>query len=256
MAAKRIGRPAGLTKTKKSVTIDNDVLEQAEERVARSKGKLSLSSLVETALQNFLTASEALPTGAASPFTGPAPAPFTAPATAAAAARLIPRARPLGKKIIPLTLPASTPAASTPAASAVAEEPAIIPLPATRSHIMAAAGPPITAEVTDWDGADDTVLVRISGLSMSPRLNDGDVVAMRHKKISRSPHMKKGLIYLVEYDGGYTVKRYNTRKPTPDEQGEEWVENGKVKTLQSLNPTFPEIIIKQPLDWIAWLDEK
>lgn len=124
-----------------------------------------------------------------------------------------------------------------------------------KSHILAAAGSPISAEVTDWDGADDTVMVRISGLSMAPLLNDGDVIPMRHKKISRNPFMKKGLIYLVEYDGGYTVKRYNTRPATPEEKGEEWVERGKVKVLESINPEFPEIIIKQPLEWVAWLDQ-
>jgi SOS-response transcriptional repressor LexA len=124
-----------------------------------------------------------------------------------------------------------------------------------KAHILAAAGPPILSEVMDWDGDDDTVMVRITGLSMAPVLNDGDVIPMRHKKISRNPFMKKGLIYLVEYDGGYTVKRYNTRPATPEEKGEEWVERGKVKVLESINPEFPEIIIKQPLEWVAWLDQ-
>lgn len=124
-----------------------------------------------------------------------------------------------------------------------------------KPHILAAAGSPITAEVMDWNGLDDTVMVRISGLSMVPLLNDGDVVPMKLKKVSRNPFMKKGLIYLVEYDGGYTVKRYNTRPAKPDEKGEEWVENGRVKVLESLNPDYSEIIIKQPLEWIAWLDQ-
>lgn len=128
----------------------------------------------------------------------------------------------------------------------------IVPL---RPHIHAAAGPPVFAEVTDWDGADDTVLVRINGLSMVPLLNDGEVIRMKHKRASRSPFMKKGLIYLVEYDGGYAVKRYNTRPATPEERDEEWVENGKVKVLESINPDFSEIIIKQPIEWIAWLDQ-
>lgn len=125
-----------------------------------------------------------------------------------------------------------------------------------RANILAAAGSPITAEVMDWDGADETVAVKIAGLSMSPKLSDGEVVLMRHRKDSRSPFMKKGLIYLVEYGGGYTVKRYNTRKATTDEKGSEWAENGKVKILESINPDFPEIIIKQELNWVAWLDEK
>ncbi len=77
---------------------------------------------------------------------------------------------------------------------------------------------------------------------------------MKHKRASRNPFMKKGLIYLVEYDGGYTVKRYNTRPAKADEKGEEWVERGKVKVLESLNPNFAEIVIKQPIEWVAWLE--
>lgn len=129
--------------------------------------------------------------------------------------------------------------------------------PATaKPHLQAAAGSPILSEVTDWDGADNTVRVRINGLSMEPRLHDGEVITMRHKRASRSPWMKKGLIYLVEYDGGYTVKRYNTRRAHAEEIGQDWAEDGKVKVLESLNPEFPEIIIKQPVEWVAWLDSK
>ena len=107
----------------------------------------------------------------------------------------------------------------------------------------------------DWDGADDTVLVKINGLSMEPDLHDGDVIPMRHKRASRNPFMKKGLIYLIEYDGGYTVKRYNTRPAAPEEKDEEWVKNGKVKVLESINPDYPEIVIKQQIEWIAWLNK-
>ena len=129
--------------------------------------------------------------------------------------------------------------------------------PATaKPHLQAAAGSPILSEVTDWDGADNTVRVRINGLSMEPQLHDGEVITMRHKRASRSPWMKKGLIYLVEYDGGYTVKRYNTRRAHAEEIGQDWTEDGKVKVLESLNPEFPEIIIKQPVEWVAWLDSK
>lgn len=128
--------------------------------------------------------------------------------------------------------------------------------PATKkAHLMAAAGSPIDAEVLDWEGKNGIIDVRICGLSMAPKLNDGDVVGMRLKSEARNPYMKKGLIYLVEYDGGYTIKRYNTRKPKPEEEGEEWVENGRVKVLESLNPDHKEIIIKQPVEWFAWLDE-
>ncbi|MEX1116797.1 MAG: hypothetical protein WEB53_16235 [Akkermansiaceae bacterium] len=66
------------------------------------------------------------------------------------------------------------------------------------------------------------------------------------RKIRRIPPQK--------VSGGFTVKRYNTRPAKPDEKGEEWVERGKVKVLESENPEFPEIIIKQPGEWVAWLD--
>lgn len=124
-----------------------------------------------------------------------------------------------------------------------------------RPNILAAAGSPIAAEIMDMDGVDDTIQVRIHGLSMEPKLHDGDVITMRHKRVSRNPWMKKGLIYLVQYDGGYTVKRYNTRPARAEEKGEEWAEGGKVKVLQALNPSFPEIIIKEPVEWVAWLEE-
>lgn len=124
---------------------------------------------------------------------------------------------------------------------------------APRPQILAAAGSPIGAEVMDWNGAGDTLMVKICGLSMEPLLHDGDVISMKHKRVSRSPYMKKGLIYLVEYDGGFAVKRYNTRPPMSEERDCEWVENGKVRILESLNPDYPEIIVKAPLEWIAWL---
>jgi len=132
----------------------------------------------------------------------------------------------------------------------------------TRPHLEAAAGSPIGAEVQEWEGADDTVLVRINGLSMVPLFNDGEVIAMRHKRAARSKFMKKGLIYLVEYDGGYTVKEYNTRLATPEEiaDGISYIseEDGqpKVRILKSRNPEYPEIVIKTDAEWIAWFEPK
>ena len=127
------------------------------------------------------------------------------------------------------------------------------PYQAHRPVLLAAAGSPIGAEVMDWDGDGDTVVVKACGLSMSPLIEDGEIVTMKHKRQSRSPYLKKGLIYLVNYDGGYTIKRYNTRPAKPEEKGEEWVERGKVKVLESVNPDYPEIVIKQPLEWVAWM---
>lgn len=127
---------------------------------------------------------------------------------------------------------------------------------AIRPHLLAAAGSPIGAEVLDWDEESGVVRVQVAGLSMLPLINDGEVIEMWHKSTSRNPYMKKGLIYLVEYDGGYTVKRYNTRRAYDHEKGEDWVERGRVKILESINPDFSEIIIKQPLEWVAWYEEQ
>lgn len=128
--------------------------------------------------------------------------------------------------------------------------------PSHKPHLAAAAGSPILSEVIDWEGDDDLVLIRVCGLSMSPLFEDGDVIAMKHRRASRSPFMKKGLVYLVAYDGGYTIKRYNTRPATAEEAGEEWATGGKVKVLESVNPSYPEIIIRQELEWLAWHDPK
>lgn len=131
-----------------------------------------------------------------------------------------------------------------------------------RPHIEAAAGAPIGAEVQEWEGADDTVMVRINGLSMVPLFNDGEVIPMRHKRAARNKFMKKGLIYLVEYDGGYTVKEYNTRLATPEEiaDGISYIskedDKHKVRILKSRNPEYPEIVIKTDAEWIAWFDPK
>ena len=141
------------------------------------------------------------------------------------------------------------------------ESPKIVPLPA-RPHIVAAAGSPLGAEVEEWDGADNTVRVRISGLSMVPLLNDHDVITMHHRRAARSQYMKKGLIYLVAYQDGYTVKRYNTRVATDEEigAGVSYVSKAdgrtKVHLLESLNPSFPEIVIKDHAEWIAWIEPK
>jgi SOS-response transcriptional repressor LexA len=53
MPAKKLGRPpTGATKTKKSVTIDINILDAAEN--AASEAKISLSSVIEAALERYL----------------------------------------------------------------------------------------------------------------------------------------------------------------------------------------------------------
>lgn len=127
---------------------------------------------------------------------------------------------------------------------------------AKKAHLMAAAGPGIMAEVIDWEGEGDTVSVKICGNSMFPLLNDGDVIDMTHKKSSRSPFMKKGLIYLVQLDGEWMVKRYDTRKAKPDEKGADYLtSHGTVGVLKSENPEFKDIDITGPCEWAAWLSE-
>jgi Peptidase S24-like len=127
------------------------------------------------------------------------------------------------------------------------------------AHLHAAAGSPILSEVQDWDGADDTVLVKINGLSMSPLFADGEVIAMKHKRASSTPYAAKGKIYLFAYEGGYTVKKYNTRKATKEEieAGISYVSptdnKHKVRVLQSINPDFPEIVLKEEAEWFAWM---
>lgn len=138
----------------------------------------------------------------------------------------------------------------------------IVTLPERSAHIMAAAGSPLGAEVQEWDGKDNTVRVKIDGLSMSPLFNDGDVISMHHKRGARSQFMKKGLVYLVEIGGNYAVKEYGTRIATPEEieGGFSYISKAdgktKVHVLKSRNQDFPEIVIKDQAEWIAWFDPK
>jgi len=134
--------------------------------------------------------------------------------------------------------------------------------PRESAHLQAAAGSPIHTDVQDWDGEDDTVMVKINGLSMMPMLNDGDVIAMKHKRASSTPYPAKGKIYLFAYQGGYTVKRYNTRVASQNEikAGYSYVsandKKPKVRVLQSINQDFPEIVLQDEAEWLAWLPGK
>lgn len=131
----------------------------------------------------------------------------------------------------------------------------ITPLP-KKADIMAAAGPGIAAEVIDWQGENDTVSVKICGESMSPLFEDGQIIEMKHKRASRSPFLKKGLIYLVELEGEWMVKRYDNRKPKPEEKDAEYLTATKrVGILKSENPAFQDIDITGPFEWAAWFDE-
>lgn len=145
----------------------------------------------------------------------------------------------------------------TPASKVAA--PGMVKLPRKKAAIMAAAGTEagaIECEVGDWDMKNGIAPVRICGRSMEPVFHDEDVVTCHHKAWARSPYMKKGLIYLVHYNGGFLIKRYNTRKPKPDEAEADYLTNtGKVGVLESLNPKFPRIDITGPFEWQGWFDE-
>lgn len=142
---------------------------------------------------------------------------------------------------------------------AEAKQENVTPLPKKKAHLMAAAGTEDAAlecEVIDWDMENGKVNVRIIGKSMEPEFQDEDIVTFRHKDWSRSPFMKKGLIYLVRYNDGYLIKRYKTRQPNPGEENAEYLTNsGTVGVLESLNPEFPDIDITGPFDWEGWYDQ-
>lgn len=136
--------------------------------------------------------------------------------------------------------------------SVVEDEPVEVPV-LKKAHIMAAAGLGIMAEVVDWDENSPTINVKICGDSMEPLFSDGDVIEMHNRKFSRTPFMKKGLIYLVNLDGELMVKRYETRKPRKDEKDAEYLNDfGMVPFLASENPAFDEIIIDGNFHWIGW----
>jgi len=123
-------------------------------------------------------------------------------------------------------------------------------------NIMAAAGPGIMAELIDWNGDSDDVKVKICGESMKPLFEDGQIVVMKHKRCSRSPFLKKGLVYLVQLEGDWMVKRYFTRRPTEEEKGADYLtSSGMVGILRSENPAFDDIPIKGPFDWWAWFNQ-
>lgn len=131
----------------------------------------------------------------------------------------------------------------------------------------AAAGSGISADVeyvtTDRALGPGRVMVQLHGDSMSPTYPDGSTVVLRLRDSLNRPVLKKGEIYLFDLGGGSTtLKTYASRLATPEE-----IEEGisyespvdgkqKVRILVSLNPSFPEIPVREPVDWIAWLDKK
>lgn len=103
---------------------------------------------------------------------------------------------------------------------------------------------------------------RLHGDSMAPKYPDGSIVILRQKDTLNNPQLRKGDIYLFVVAGEKTLKRYNTRLATHEEieSGVSYVSRvdgkKKVAILESLNPNFPEIIAKEPIEWLGWLDKK
>lgn len=130
----------------------------------------------------------------------------------------------------------------------------IVPFPlATVPCYPVAAGKPITG---DEDTAEipahlaaDHFAVRVFGDSMEPEVKDGSIVIIMDREKLKRPMLKKGFIYTFTIDGQDTLKRYNTRKATKKEieAGKSYVSKvdgvTKVKVLESLNPTYPEIVL-------------
>lgn len=130
--------------------------------------------------------------------------------------------------------------------------------------IHAAAGQPVSSDIDSYEPTRELgrgrFAVQLHGDSMAPRYRDGQTVIMRERESLKNPVLKKGQIYLFDVNGEKTVKVYNTRPATKKE-----IEAGlsyhsadgteKVRVLQSLNPSHPEIIATEPILWLGWLDK-
>jgi len=126
------------------------------------------------------------------------------------------------------------------------------------ANVDAAAGSEIEAEVINWIEGSRKLKVRARGDSMTPLVEDGEVIIMAPKYLAkRTESMAKGKIYLIRDNGGYKIKRYNTRKARPDEHDAEYLtSHGTVGVLESINPAYPPTdILSQDTTWEAWLEK-
>lgn len=132
--------------------------------------------------------------------------------------------------------------------------------------LHAAAGSPVSADGDTWapdrDLGPGRFACQLHGDSMAPRYPDGSVVILRERESLKNPAPKKGQIYLFDLEGEKTLKVYETRLATEEEieSGLSYVSprDGKTKVpvLRSLNPDFPEIAVRQNVEWIGWLDRQ
>ncbi|MBK1883638.1 S24 family peptidase [Luteolibacter pohnpeiensis] len=140
----------------------------------------------------------------------------------------------------------------------------IIAFPEIPLH-YAAAGQPVSSDIDYYSPTKDYGRGRFActlhGDSMSPKFPDGSTVILRERESLSSPFLKKGEIYLFVVNGEKTLKIYNTRlaKKAEIEAGISYISEidgkSKVKILKSINPEFPEIIAKEPIEWIGWFDK-
>ncbi|MEO0797195.1 MAG: XRE family transcriptional regulator [Verrucomicrobiota bacterium] len=129
-----------------------------------------------------------------------------------------------------------------------------------------AAGSPISGDEFEAEFKepydDNHFALKVFGDSMEPRIANGEVLVMRKPQSLRNPHVKKGETYCFLLNGQRTLKQYNTRPATPYE-----IEEGKsyesprggpprVKILESLNPSYPEIVLTESDEpqMLGWLD--
>ncbi|MEO0796629.1 MAG: S24 family peptidase [Verrucomicrobiota bacterium] len=110
----------------------------------------------------------------------------------------------------------------------------------------------------------DHFALKVFGDSMAPEIKDGQTVVIRKPESLNNPHVKKGEIYCFLIKGERTLKRYNTRPATQDEVDEGLSYDSprgggkRVKILESINPIYPEIVIREGDDpqILGWYDRK
>lgn len=132
--------------------------------------------------------------------------------------------------------------------------------------LHSAAGTPIAADGETYAPTREVgpgrFAVKLHGDSMAPRYPDSSIVILRERDSLKKPVLKKGEIYLFNVGGENTLKVYQTRVATPAEieAGLSYVSprDGKTKVpvLRSLNPAYPEIVVKEPIEWLGYLDPK
>ncbi|MBB5351385.1 hypothetical protein HNR46_001621 [Haloferula luteola] len=131
--------------------------------------------------------------------------------------------------------------------------------------LHAAAGSPVHTDGDTWTPnrqvGPGRFACQLHGDSMAPNYPDGSVVILRERNTLTNPTLKKGQIYLFDCGGEKALKVYQTRVATQEEieAGLSYVSprDGKTKVpvLKSLNRSHPDIVVKEPIEWLGWLDK-